>query len=744
VEPVTDGRGSHHGCRVAPTACLVALAAALAGCAPPTGEAIPDWTLLVDGRDPEPVHLPASFARSLPAAPGHYRLRTDVPLGPALRGHDATLTLPAIDAFAVLRVDDDEAFEPIDRSIFDRVRPSERRQVFRVPERRMHGDTLPLELVVDRRDTFGGSLGAAPVLRPGAFDGSAESVAHGLQERLIAGMVVVFALLSLASGAAFVTDRRRVAAAWHALMTASLAAWHLTILGVTQLVDARDLVRWPIATTACIAASGAAFVHAHFGLKAAPRWLLAMIGVLGGGALALSWRPFSSMQAANLMLNALVLVTLVYLLWRLGQLVWRRVRRVEAGWMFGAWLLIGLAALFESPLVRPAAWLAFVVVQAVLLVRAHADSLRSVNMQLAVRVTLLEERGRDVARLNDELRRQIGDRSARLAEALSHIGSVPTGRGEALPDGAVLVDRYRIVRALGAGAMGAVYEVERTSDGRRFALKTVLNAQGSALARLAREAEIATKVSHPNVVGIVDIDVAPSGVMFIVMELVQGRSLEDEERRYGDVAWGRDVLHQVAAGLQALHDAGVVHRDLKPANVLLEPRAVGGDRAKIADFGIARAAGGATARPSGPQAVEPASPPESAPPERPSVDPEGATLDASARTDRRAPHDVALTQAGVIMGTPLYMAPELLAGAKDAAPSSDLWSFGVMACEVLTGHLPFVESPAMRALDGRVSAAPPLDVAALPPSLASIVVRCLERDPALRPTAAEVEQAFAA
>ena len=161
--------------------------------------------------------------------------------------------------------------------------------------------------------------------------------------------------------------------------------------------------------------------------------------------------------------------------------------------------------------------------------------------------------------------------------------------------------------------MGAVYEVERTTDGRRFALKTVIHAHGSALARLAREAEIATKVTHPNLVGIVDIDVAPSGVMFIVMELVHGRPLSAEAQRFGEVPWAKEVLRQVASGLRALHEAGIVHRDLKPANVLLEVAAAGPPRAKIADFGIARAEG-STELP----ATEPAG-----------VDVEAATMEAT-------------------------------------------------------------------------------------------------------------------
>jgi serine/threonine-protein kinase len=705
---------------------LAALAVLLVGCADDPRTTVPAWTLTVAGQAPKQVHLPATFVATLPAQPSRYELRTDLPLQLELRGRPLVLTLPAIDAFAVLRVDD-EVLEPLGRSIFDRVRPSDRRLVFRIPARATDRDVLPLVLEVQHRDSFTEGLWAAPRIEPGAHDSSPPLVVRTLEQDLVVGMIVVFVLLGLASGAAFALDRRRVSAGWYAAMTVSLAAWHLTILGATQLLDPRDLVRFPIVTTTLIAISGVAFVHAHFGLGTVPRWLLAALGGLGASALASCWRPFSSMTAASWLLNALIVLAITYLLARLGKLALRGPKRVEAAAMCAVWLFIGAAALRGSPFMRPIAWLTFVLVQAALLARAYTESLRRLNMQLAVRVTLLEDRNRDVARLNDELRRQIGDRSARLAEALSNIGSVPSGRREPLREGVVLVDRYRIVRTLGAGAMGAVYEVERTTDGRRLALKTVIHAHGSALARLAREAEIATRVAHPNLVGIVDIDVAPSGVMFIVMELVHGRPLSTEAQRFGDVPWAKGILRQVAAGLRALHDAGVVHRDLKPANVLLEPVEGRPPRAKIADFGIARSTGGTD-------------PP---PPDDAGVDPEGATMEATTfEKAKRESSDAPLTRTGVVMGTPLYMAPELLAGAKDAPPSSDMWSFGVMACELLTGKRPFTESPVMRALEGRTSAPPPLDTTGLPVSLTTVVLGCLERDPARRPTAADAERAF--
>src|SRR5262249_2303300 len=141
------------------------------------------------------------------------------------------------------------------------------------------------------------------------------------------------------------------------------------------------------------------------------------------------------------------------------------------------------------------------------------------------------------ALLSDELRRQIADRSQRLADALARFGAVPT-RAIAFAAGDEVHGRYRIVRPLGAGGMGAVYEVERLVDSRRLAFKILTSAStGSALARLAREAQVAAQVSHPNLVAIVDVDVSDSGSLYIVMELVDGAPLQTLSARYGEAAW---------------------------------------------------------------------------------------------------------------------------------------------------------------------------------------------------------------
>ncbi len=109
---------------------------------------------------------------------------------------------------------------------------------------------------------------------------------------------------------------------------------------------------------------------------------------------------------------------------------------------------------------------------------------------------------------------------------------------------------------------------------------------GVALARLAREAQIASTMSHPNLVGVLDVDVATSGFLYIVMELVEGTSLGAQRERFGNADWALPLLQQIAAGITALHEAGVVHRDLKPGNVLVTTNTAGAAQIKIADFGI--------------------------------------------------------------------------------------------------------------------------------------------------------------
>lgn len=261
---------------------------------------------------------------------------------------------------------------------------------------------------------------------------------------------------------------------------------------------------------------------------------------------------------------------------------------------------------------------------------------------------------------------------------------------------AVFEGTYGLVRELGRGGMSRVYLAWERKHQRRVVLKVLRPevAAGTGAERFAREARLVARLSHPNVVPLIDSGVR-EGLAYYVMPYIDGLSLRD--RLTGlegglplDAALG--VLRNVAAALDFAHVAGVVHRDLKPDNVLLA-----GPHAYLFDFGIARASTG----PGG-------------------VDAEGTVL----------------TREGAFLGTPGYAAPEQLWGGATLDHRADLWAWGVLAWEILTGELP--PNPAdplaggSTALDDGLVARRP----GVPPEVARVVARCLELDPTRRPESA--------
>lgn len=321
----------------------------------------------------------------------------------------------------------------------------------------------------------------------------------------------------------------------------------------------------------------------------------------------------------------------------------------------------------------------------------------------AQRATIERQRGL----LEKELSHQVAERSRELGDVLA--GADVTMDARRLTPGERFAGRYRVLRTLGAGGMGTVYEVARITDGAALALKAIAGAVPSAqAARFAREAEIGARVRHPNVVSIVDIGVS-TGVPFLVMELVRGGSLEERRPSFGKVDWSLALLRQIADGLGALHAAGVVHRDLKPANILLD-----GDVAKLSDFGISRLGQ--------PDSIE--------------VDPGAATE----QSPRRRPD---LTGAGAMMGTPLYMPPECVFDARAADTAADVFSFAVLAYELLSGRPPFDQPPYLLALAHETLPRPfPLDDSEVPAELATLLARALSTAPAQRPKLAEIRRAL--
>jgi serine/threonine-protein kinase len=219
------------------------------------------------------------------------------------------------------------------------------------------------------------------------------------------------------------------------------------------------------------------------------------------------------------------------------------------------------------------------------------------------------------------------------------------------------------------------------------------------------------------------------------MEYVSGRALDEHVARYGDVPWALTVLGQVAEGLAAVHASGIMHRDLKPANILVSDD---GSRlhVKIADFGISKFVHGSIPARDASSGAEPAPARRFPSNHPPRMNPR--TVPSSASSAGRE----GLTGEGELVGTPMYMAPESL-HAVDASPASDLFSFGVLAFELLSGAYPFSASPAVAVVCGEpMPTVPACAWEPIYPVLSALMRRCLSEDPSSRPRAREVAEAL--
>ena len=258
--------------------------------------------------------------------------------------------------------------------------------------------------------------------------------------------------------------------------------------------------------------------------------------------------------------------------------------------------------------------------------------------------------------------------------------------------GRVFNGEYRVMRRVGAGSMGDVYEGLRLSDQQAIAIK-VLKPEHAVREvfrhRFLREAKSAVMIDHPNVVDVLDFGEAEGGWLFIAMEFLEGESLQDYLKRLKRLTWRQScaLLQQAASGLAAAHDQGVVHRDVKPSNILLVDDSAGGGRVKIVDFGVAKMPGHVVSR--------------------------------------------VLTAVDDVIGTVFYMSPEQAEG-READLRSDIYALGVTAYELATGRVPFEGKDMFQVMMGHLEGTPTPPsqlVPNFPPAANDFILRCLAKRP---------------
>jgi eukaryotic-like serine/threonine-protein kinase len=263
--------------------------------------------------------------------------------------------------------------------------------------------------------------------------------------------------------------------------------------------------------------------------------------------------------------------------------------------------------------------------------------------------------------------------------------------------GQTLAGKYRIDERLSEGGMGTVYRGTHVMMDKTVAVKVLrpsLAADEKIVARFSREARAASRINHPHALSVTDFGEDENGVVFLVMEYLDGKTLKEVIRHEGPMALGRvvEIIKQVGDALNEAHGQGVVHRDLKSDNIMLIT-ATAGDYAKVLDFGIAKI------------------------------------------KERDGAYDTALTSPDLVIGTPQYMSPEQCSQAPDIDARSDIYSLGIIIFEMLVGHVPFTgDSPTVIMLKQMQQAPPSLATERpdVPAPVGTVVNRALQKRPEQR------------
>jgi eukaryotic-like serine/threonine-protein kinase len=260
--------------------------------------------------------------------------------------------------------------------------------------------------------------------------------------------------------------------------------------------------------------------------------------------------------------------------------------------------------------------------------------------------------------------------------------------------GQTLAEKYLIEELIKRGGMGAVYRGKHVMMDKTVAIKVLrpaLAGDDMVVARFSREAKAASRISHPHAVSVTDFGESENGVVFLVMEYLDGRTLKDIIRSEGQLPLERvlEIVRQVSGALDAAHQQGVIHRDLKSDNIMLS-QTNGGDWAKVLDFGIAKI------------------------------------------TQREGAQDNDITAANLVIGTPQYMSPEQCSQSGPIDARSDVYSLGVIVFEMLAGRVPFTgDSPTVIMMKQVQDEPPPVrDLRpGLPAGIGSLVKKALAKQP---------------